>query len=114
MPNYGTVGPVAVYPGQQYAMFNAESPTPAQASASVTIPKHTNVPIAFTVAFATSPTDSLVIQGSMVDVDASYQTLYTSTNTQKDVYLDYGKFQFYRANLASQSGGGAVTVIIKR
>lgn len=123
MPNYGVVqaGGVltAIQPGDSIALFNAESPAaPPQASVAFCTGYSPGggapAPILFTIDFAAAPTDSLVIQGANQDIDANYQTLYTSTNRQHDFYADAGGFAFYRAKLVSQSAGGAVTVIAKR
>ena len=116
MPNYGAASPIGLFPGQQYALFAAETPTAPQSSQAVAVARPQSIgydPVVFEIFFASAPTDSLVIQGAMADVDARYQTLYTSTNTQQDVYSDLGGFAFYRARLVSQSGGGAVTVTVR-
>ena len=68
----------------------------------------------FTIGFAAAPTASVAIQGSNVDLDAQYQTLYTSSNKQVDGYTDIGRWRYYRAILLSQSAGGALTVIAQR
>lgn len=68
----------------------------------------------FTIDFATAPTSSVLIQASNLEIDADYQTLYTSNSTQHDNYSVTVPFRFYRAKLASQSAGGALTVIISR
>lgn len=121
MPNYGVAqvgGTVAaVAPGDQYFLWNAETPTAPQASVAFARqmgPGQTDAGITFTISFASAPTDSLVIQGSNVDSDAQYQSLYTSTNKQLDAYTDTGRWAFYRAKLVTQSAGGAVTIIAQR
>lgn len=126
MPNYGALPNVpaavgqsatALYAGDELNLFNAETPAAPQASIAVALPKAPvggYAPIVFDIEFAAAPTDSLLIQGAMVDTDSAYQTLYTSTNLQQDNYQDLGGFQFYRAKLASQSAGGAVTVTVRR
>ena len=48
------------------------------------------------------------------EFDALYETLWTSTNTQYDNYTDTTRWAYYRARLVSQSGGGALTVTVKR
>jgi hypothetical protein len=102
----------SIQPGDQYTLFNAETLTAPQASVAFTRgqgPFGENG-VTFQMSFATAPTAVLVIQGSNVDLDAAYETLWTSTNTQYDNYTDTAKWAFYRAKLVSQSGGGACTV----
>jgi hypothetical protein len=73
----------------------------------------------FTIHFASSPTDVVEILGSNLaptsaGPDPAGFVLYTSTNTQNDQYEDGNAFIFYWAKLVSQSGGGALTVIMKQ
>lgn len=108
---------VALQPGDAFTLFSAESPAAPQASVAFTRamgPGGVDGGTTFTIAFAAAPTDAVAIQGSNTDVDAQYQTLYTSTNKQFDSYTDTGRWAFYRAKLVSQSAGGAVTVIAQR
>ncbi len=122
MPNYGVAQAGGVLtelqPGDSYALWNAE--TPAAGTPSVAFATGYNPggggskPITFQILFAAAPTDSLVIQASNQDIDATYETVYTSTNLQYDAYADLGGYAFYRAKLVSQSAGGAVSVIVKR
>ena len=130
MPAYGALAnvptakgqnPAALYPGDSMALFSAEASTaiagyPNGTSMAVSIPPHPGgyKPISFDIEFATAPTGIILIQGAMQDVDASYQTLYTSTSKQQDTYADYGGFVFYRARLTTSSGGGNVTVTVRR
>ena len=129
MPNYGVaqagsqlppnqgLNLSVINPGESIYLFNAESPAAPQASVAFCRgvgPMETPAGLVFTIKFATAPTDSLVIQGSNTDLDGDYQTLFTSTNKQYDYYADIGEFLFYRAKLVSQSGGGAVTVLVQR
>ena len=123
MPVYGTVTagnllPTALQPGDSMALFNAESPTAPKASIAFARGYNpgggaTN-PIVFTASWATTPTATLNIQGSNVDSDAQYQTLGTITNLSPAYYADAGGFAFYRVQLASQSAGGAITVLVQR
>jgi hypothetical protein len=120
MPNYGVVqagGIVALQPGDLYYLFNTESPTAPQASVSFARamgPTQGDNGITFQILFASAPTAVVLIQGSNVDTDADYETVYTSTNLQNDSYTDIGRFAFYRAKLLSQSAGGALSVIASR
>lgn len=121
MPNYGIPQAggtlTALQPGDALALFNAESPAAPQASIAFERamgPGGVDGGTTFSVVFAAAPTDSLVIQGSNADVEAQYQTLFTSTNKQFDLYTDTGRWAFYRAKLVTQSAGGAVTVVAQR
>jgi hypothetical protein len=127
MPPYGDLpskvgatgqGATSLVPGDRLALFNAETVTAPQSSIAVARGYNpaggAAVPMVFTIHFAAAPTASVLIQGSNVDVDAQYQTVFTSTGLQDENYTDYGIFQFYRAQLASQSAGGALTVIVQR
>jgi hypothetical protein len=100
------------------ALFAAETIAAApQASIAIAIGPALGAgyaPINFDIEFAAAPTSSVQIQGAMNDTNSAYQTLYTSTNKQQDYYGDVGKFRFYRAYLASQSAGGAITVTVSR
>lgn len=73
-------------------------------------------PISFQISFATAATDVLVIYGSNTAPTAAGPqngvALYTSTNKQSDSYIDTSGFVFYWAQLQSQSGGGAFSVIM--
>ena len=122
MPNYNTLqagGTVtAIQPGDSITLFNAEAPAAGQASISFATgyspgggPAHA---ITFTIDYAAAPTAVMVIQGSNRDIDADYQTLYTSTSIQHDSYSDGGGYAYYRAKQISESGGQPVTVIAQR
>jgi hypothetical protein len=121
MPNYGVAqvgGTVtAVYPGDTYVLFNAETPTAPQASVAFNrAPSGWESPggIIFTISFAnTTPTARVDIEGSNVDSDAQYQSLAQIINLQNGYYSDAGTFAYYRAKLVSGSGG-ALTVIAQR
>lgn len=119
--NYGTPQAggtlTALQPGDSLDLFNAETPAAPQASiafARGSSPSGSDQGVTFQIAFAAAPTASVVIQGSNIDSDADYETLYTSSNKQFDAYTDTGRWAFYRAKLVSQSAGGAVTVLAQR
>lgn len=122
MPNYGTLqaGNVltALYPGSgPYYLFNAETPTAPQASIAFNRAFSASLNdngTTFQIIFASAPTSSVLIQGSDIDVDGDYLTLYTSTSKQFDSYTDVQRFSFYRAKVATQSAGGAITVVAQR
>ena len=121
MPDYGVAqaGGVltSLQPGDSYTLFNAETPTAPQASVAFAFsvgPNPGNNSKTFHIDFASAPTAVVDIQAANADVDADYITVYTSTNLQHDAYTDIGTSAFYRAKLASQSAGGAITVTVQR
>lgn len=125
MPNYGVAQAgspggsnlTELKPGDFFYFFNTESPVPPQASIALAMgyaPGGADAEILFTISFSAAPTDSLVIQASNVDVDSQYQTVYTSTNKQLDSYADLGLFAYYRVKVVTWTGGGTLTVIVKR
>ena len=123
MPVYGTVQagnnqPAAVQPGDSIYLFNNESPSAPVASIPFARGYNpgggaTN-PIIFHVRWASAPTATLNIQGSNVDADAQYVTVGQIVNQSPGYYADAGGFAFYRVQLASQSAGGAITVLVQR
>ena len=117
MPNYASIPATALQPGDALALFSAETLTAPQASIAIARaqgPGGVDGGVTFSMQFAAAPTSSLTIQGANQDIEAAYQTIATSTNKQQDVYTDTGRWAFYRARLASQSAGGALTVIAQR
>jgi hypothetical protein len=122
MPVYGSPqsGGVltALAPGDTLTLFGAAesltAPVSSIAFARQMGPGETDAGTTFTIDFAAAPTSSVLIQGSNQDIDATYQTLLTSSNKQHDNLTDTGRWKYYRAQLASQSAGGAVTVIAQR
>lgn len=122
MPAYGTpqAGGVltSLIPGDPlHYLFNAETLTAPIASIAFSRGTGTadgTPEMTFQISFVSAPTAVVVIQGSNQDIDALYATLWTSTNTQDDNYTDTARWAFYRARLVSQSGGGALTVTVKR
>ena len=119
--NYGALQPggvlTALYPGDDYYPFKAESPTAPQASVAFAMGYNPggggNAAVVFQATWAATPTAVLTIQGSNTDVDSDYIALGTIT-AQGGFYADGGGFQFYRVVLTSQSAGGAITVRVKR
>ena len=118
MPLYGSLSPItSVQPGESVALFRAETltaPATSMAVASQPGPGGIDRGTNFTISFPAAPTSSVLIQAANQDVDADYQTLYTSASAQNDNYSVTVPFLYYRAMLASQSAGGALTVIISR
>ena len=120
MPNYSnSFPPFAIYPGDSVAVFNAETPTPPQASQQVAIGNvygADDVGVSVLIVYASAPSSVTVnIQMSDADVDASYVTVASSTNTAGDsLNLNTQRHKFVRAQLAAQTGGGAITVRVAR
>jgi len=124
MPNYGSLpitgtgtgqGSTALGSGDWIALFSAETLTAPQSSIAISQVPGVGGPteITFSIAFAAAPTSVLVIQGANSDTDAAYQTLFTSTSKLQDNYTDTVAWGYYRAQLVSQSSGGACTVIAR-
>ena len=122
MPLYGVSPPIGLSPGQQMVLFAGESLTAPQASQVFSrgpSPSLSDQGITFFMQFASSPTRSLLILGSNKLPAATFTsgdwiTLATSSNKQVDSYTDTTRYTFYCAYLASQSGGGALTVNAQR
>jgi hypothetical protein len=123
MPNYNTQNPpYAVYPGDVVYPFNQESPAAGQASQQYAVAGAYDGAaggpsvVRFDISYATAPTAvSVEIQSAVNDADTDYFTEYTSTNTAgESVKLSNFRGRFVRAKLASQTGGGAITVTLER
>jgi hypothetical protein len=132
MPPYGDLpagvgttlaGPTAIVPGDSLALFNNETiaaaPQASIVAARAAAAMDGGQGVSFFIEFAAAPTDSLQILGTnktpaAVFTLADWVTLYTSTNKQQDSYTDLQPLAYYCAYLASQSGGGKVTVIAQR
>lgn len=134
MPNYGVaqagsqappnqgLNLTVLNPGDAMYLFNAETPTAPQASVAFCRgvgPMEIPAGLVFTIKISgANPTDTVLIQGSNTDLDADYQTVFTSTNKQFDYYADIGEFSFYRAKLNSGTSGGGgfgtLTVLVQR
>ena|ERR1019366_7152669 len=122
MPAYNSPQPGGVLtdlrPGDPlYYLWNAE--TPAAGTASVAFcrgqsPSGSDEGMTFQMSWAVAPTGTVVIQGANQDIDALYETLWTSTSTQLDNYTDTTRRTFYRAKLVEYAAGGALTVSVKR
>lgn len=115
MPVYGSPqsgGVTALNTGDSMNLFNAE--TVAAGTASIPFARGNGPGSTFMINFAASPTAVVVIQAANNDVEAEYQTIYTSTNLQVDAYTDIGYSDFYRAKRISGSAGGLLTVNVKR
>jgi len=122
MPAYSTpqAGGVrtCLYPGDSLALFNAEVVTTGEASIPFNralSPSGSDQGTTFSIDWTDTPTGStVVIQGSNIDTDGDYITLYTSTAVQHDVYTDIGRYKFYRAKCSTYAAGTSLTVIAQR
>lgn len=127
MSNYGTLQPggsqvTALGPGESLTLFNAETPAAPQASLAFlrdNSASFSDQGVTFQILFSAFPTSSVQVLGSNKVPAAAFnlndwQSLYTSTNKQVDAYTDTGRFAYYCAYLATQSGGGAITVTVQR
>lgn len=109
-----------VAPGESFVLLSTSDDVTTGTPASVafmpiTGPDNLRSGITFTIDWTATPTGSTVlIQGSNLDIDGDYQTLYTSTATAHDSYNDVGGFLFYRAKVSVYSAGTSVQVIAKR
>ena len=118
MPAYGTPQPgggaTALSPGDAMRLFDAEILVAPQASIPFLRALSGDSGTTFTIGFAAAPTAVVAIQGANVDLEAQYQTLFTSTDKQTDSYTNTERWRYYRARLVSQAAGGALTVIAQR
>lgn len=121
MPNYAvTSNPTAIYPGDTVVAFNAETPTPPQASKQFCVAPSpwgsgAQGQFAIQIQFAAAPTAVVTVQSAAVDADADYITTgVSSTNKQFDVLSLTTNSPFIRVQLTSETAGGAVTVTIFR
>ena len=108
----------ALSPGDKLTLFDGTE-TPGSAVKSVAFSRGYNpgggvANTSFIINFASAPTAVVQIQCAYQDVEASYQTVYTSTDTQKDAYTDEGSAPFWRAQLLTYSAGGMPVVTAVR
>lgn len=128
MPNYPnssgttttpTFPPFAIYPGDRIALFNAENPTPPQASDRCSIADvygTDDVGVTVVITYASAPGSvQMDIQMATADNDAAYNTIYSSSNVNgESVNLNVQRQPFIRIRKVAQSGGGAVTAVVCR
>jgi hypothetical protein len=118
MPNYNTqVPPYSVNPGDVALAFNNEAPASGQASQQFALPNYAGMPnnartIAWQTVYGTSPSAiSVTLQTAMVDADAEYATIDTSTATGGEARtVTNVRGNFLRAKVSSITGGSGVTV----
>ncbi|MGH9780384.1 MAG: hypothetical protein ACRD33_01075, partial [Candidatus Acidiferrales bacterium] len=97
--------------------FNAEAPAAGQASQQFALPSYSGFPengrtIRWQTIFGSAPTSvSMVLQTAMVDADAQYTTVDTSTATTGEARTVAGvRGKFIRAKVSAITGGSGVTV----
>jgi len=118
VPNYNAQNPPnAVYPGDVAFAFNAEAPSAGQASQQFALPSYSGFPengrtIRWQTIFGTAPTSvSVALQTAMIDSDAQYATVDTSTVTAGEARTVAGvRGNFVRAKVSAITGGSGVTV----
>ncbi|HKV27444.1 MAG TPA: hypothetical protein VJN90_04115 [Candidatus Acidoferrales bacterium] len=118
VPNYNAQNPPnAVYPGDVVFAFNAEAPAAGQASQQLALPSYSGFPengrtIRWQTIFGSAPTSvSVVLQTAMIDADAQYTTVDTSTATTGEARTIAGvRGNFIRAKVSAITGGSGVTV----
>lgn len=120
MPNYNSQNPpTLIYPGDVAFAFNAEAPAANQASQQFALPSYSGFPengrtIRWQTIFGTAPASvSVALQTAMIDADAQYTTIDTSTAVSGEARTASGvRGNFIRAKVTSISGGSGVTVQI--
>jgi len=118
VPNYNAQNPPnSVYSGDVVFAFNAEAPVAGQASQQFALPSYAGFPengrtIRWQTMFGTAPTSvSVVLQTAMIDSDAQYATVDTSTATTGEARTVAGvRGNFIRAKVSAMTGGSGVTV----
>jgi len=118
VPNYNAQNPPnSIYPGDVVFAFNAEAPAAGQASQQFALPNYSGFPengrtIRWQTIFGTAPTSvSVVLQTAMIDSDAQYATVDTSTATSGEARTIAGvRGNFIRAKVSAITGGSGVTV----
>jgi hypothetical protein len=118
MPNYNTqVPPYSIFPSDVALAFNSEAPAAGQASQQFALPSYAGFPedgrtIRWQTIFGTSPSAvSVVLQTAMIDAEAQYATIDTSTVTTGEARSVSGvRANFVRAKVSSITGGSGVTV----
>jgi hypothetical protein len=118
MPNYNAqVPPYSIFPGDVAFAFNSEAPGAGQASQQFALPSYAGFPengrtIRWQTSYGTNPSAiSVVLQTAMIDADAQYATIDTSTNTAGEARTVTGvRANFLRAKVSSITGGASIIV----
>ncbi len=120
MPNYNAqVPPYSIFPGDVALAFNSESPAGGQASQQFALPSYAGFPengrtIRWQTIYGTAPSAvSVALQTAMVDADAQYSTVDTSSATAGEARTITGvRGNFIRAKVSSITGGSGMLVQI--
>jgi len=120
MPNYNAqVPPYSIFPGDVALAFNSDAPSAGQASQQFALPSYAGFPengrtVRWQTLFGTAPSAiSVALQTAMVDSDAQYATIDTSTSTAGEARTVAGvRANFIRAKVSSITGGSGITVQI--
>jgi hypothetical protein len=120
MPNYNAQNPpYSIFPGDVALGFNSESPSASQASQQFALPSYAGFPengrtVRWQTVYGTAPSAiNVALQTAMVDTDAQYQTIDSSTVTAGEARTVTGvRANFIRTKVTSITGGSGVTVQI--
>jgi len=120
MPNYNAQNPpYSIFPGDVALAFNSEAPAAGQASQQFALPSYSGFPengriVRWQTIFGTAPSAvSVVLQSAMIDADAQYSTIDTSTATAGEARSVSGvRANFIRAKISSITGGSGIAVQI--
>lgn len=118
MPNYNAqVPPYSLFPGDVALAFNSEAPAAGQASQQFALPSYAGFPengrtIRWQTIFGTTPSAvNVALQTAMVDSDAEYATVDSSTATAGESRtITAVRANFVRAKVTSITGGSGVIV----
>ena len=118
MPNYNAqLPPYAVNPGDVALAFNNESPSSGQASQQFALPSYSGFPengrtVRWQTIYGSSPSAvNVALQTAMVDADAEYSTIDSSTAAGGEARTVTGvRANFLRAKVSSITGGSGITV----
>ncbi len=102
MPNYNTLAAIpipAIYPGDQFLLFNAEQPTAPQASQQVCLanaPNATSLPgVAVEISFSAAPgAFNVQVQEADTDIDAAYITIPTTGTITAVSATNFARVEF--------------------
>ena len=106
-------GPAALQSVQFETISEGEKSIPVSPSLTLGMHGYTERQVTWVTSFYTNPSDiSLILQGSIDDVDADYTTVDTSTNTSGESRTANSNFQFFRVLVYSLVGAATATVKI--
>lgn len=118
MRTYGSLGGItALAPGDALTLLDGTE-VAALGLTSMPFARETgpgvDTPPTFQIAFGAAPNATVVIQGSNVDQETAYQTIWSSINTQNDNYTDLAKWAYYRVKITAYVAGGTPVVTVQR